>query len=129
MKYERLTKREANGNYTYAKKITATYQVAMMEEAGRRDAEVFRRLAELEDKIERGELISTLQEDQSEQEIEFFAKHNAYIRRQAVIEFVDEFKSRYFFMMATYMKNPIYQCTEAELDRLVKEWRNRYETD
>lgn len=42
-------------------------------------------------------------------------------RKQAVQEFVEEFKSRYFFMMATYMKNPIYQCTGDELDRLVKE--------
>lgn len=42
-------------------------------------------------------------------------------RKQAVQEFVEEFKSRYFFMMTTYMKNPIYQCTSDELDRLVKE--------
>ena len=42
-------------------------------------------------------------------------------RKQAVQEFVEEFKSRYFFMMSTYMKNPIYQCTGDELDRLVKE--------
>lgn len=42
-------------------------------------------------------------------------------RKQAVQEFVEEFKSRHFFMMATYMKNPIYQCTGDELDRLVKE--------
>lgn len=41
--------------------------------------------------------------------------------KQAVQEFVEEFKSRYFFMMTTYMKNPIYQCTGDELDRLVKE--------
>lgn len=42
-------------------------------------------------------------------------------RKEAVKEFVDEFKRRYFFMMTTYMKDPIYQCTEEELDRLVKE--------
>lgn len=46
---------------------------------------------------------------------------NAEVRKQAVQEFVEGFKSRYFFMMATYMKNPIYQCTGDELDRLVKE--------
>lgn len=42
-------------------------------------------------------------------------------RKQAVQEFVEEFKSRYFFMMTTYMKDPIYQCTGDEIDRLVKE--------
>ena len=42
-------------------------------------------------------------------------------RKQAVKEFVEEFKSRYFFMMTTYMKDPIYQCTGDEIDRLVKE--------
>lgn len=79
------------------------------------------RFVELENKIEKGELISTVQNAQSEQEIEFFAKHDAEVRKQAVRGFVEEFKSRYFFMMTTYMKNPIYQCTGDELDRLVKE--------
>lgn len=46
---------------------------------------------------------------------------NADVRKRAVQEFVEEFKSRYFFMMTTYMKDPIYQCTGDELDRLVKE--------
>ena len=89
------------------------------------------RLAELEDKIEAGTLVEVpkgavvLTPEERAEEMRLCNEE----RTQAVIEFVDEFKSRYFFMMATYMKNPIYQCTEAELDRLVKEWRNRYETD
>ena len=58
------------------------------------------RLAELEDRIESGELVD---------------------RKEAVKEFADEFKRRHFFMMTTYMKDPIYQCTGDELDRLVKE--------
>lgn len=96
MKYERLTKRKENGEYTLAKEIKSTYQVAIMEEADRLYAEAFRRLAELEDKIESGELISTLQEDQSEQEIEFFVKHNAYVRRQAEVEFADKLREKEF---------------------------------
>lgn len=67
------------------------------------------RLAELEDKIERGELMERTSEEYSS------------VRKQAVKEFADEFKRRYFFMMTTYMKDPIYQCTGDELDRLVKE--------
>ena len=36
-----------------------------------------KRLGELEDKIEDGELISTVQSEQGEQEIAYFVKHNA----------------------------------------------------
>lgn len=70
---------------------------------------VYNRLAELEDKIERGELIERTSEEYSA------------VCKEAVEEFADEFKRRYFFMMTTYMKDPIYQCTGDELDRLVKE--------
>ena len=52
------------------------------------------RLAELEDKIERGELISTVQDELSEQEIAFFVKHNAEVRKQAVIEFAVRLKKK-----------------------------------
>lgn len=73
------------------------------------EAQCYIRLAELEDKIEDGELIERTSEECSA------------VRKQAVREFAEEFKSRYFFMMTTYMKDPIYQCTGDELDRLVKE--------
>lgn len=121
MKYERLTK-ETVGSFGYDLKdfehktkefndYDAFYAYKM----------AVKRLGELEDKIESGELISTVQSEQGEQEIAYFVKHNAAVRKQAVKEFADEFKRRYFFMMATYMKNPIYQCTGDELDRFVKE--------
>lgn len=54
------------------------------------------RLAELEDKIERGELISTVQNEQSEQEIEFFVKHNAEVRKQAVEGFAEKLRDKEF---------------------------------
>lgn len=41
--------------------------------------------------------------------------------RAAVKEFSERFKARFFFIMATNMKSPIYQCTGDEIDRLVKE--------
>lgn len=67
------------------------------------------KLAELEDKLESGELIERTSEECSA------------VRKQVVREFVEEFKCRYFFMMATCIEDPIYQCTGDELDRLVKE--------
>ena len=56
--------------------------------------EIYNRLAELEDKIERGELISTVQGELSEQEIAFFVKHNAEVRKQAVKEFPVRLKKK-----------------------------------
>ena len=52
------------------------------------------RLAEIEDKIESGELISTVQDERGEQEIAFFVKHNAEVRKQAVIEFAVRLKKK-----------------------------------
>lgn len=49
----------------------------------------YERLQFLENKIESGELISTVQSEQSEQESAFFTKHNARVRKQAVQEFAD----------------------------------------
>lgn len=49
----------------------------------------YERLQFLENEIESGELISTVQSEQGEQEIAFFAKHNARVRKQAVQEFAD----------------------------------------
>ena len=58
------------------------------------EAQCYIRLAELEDKIERGELISTVRDERSEQEIAFFVKHNAEVRKQAVKEFAVRLKKK-----------------------------------
>lgn len=55
---------------------------------------VLHRLWEIENKIERGELISTVQDERSEQEIAFFVKHNAEVRKQAVKEFAVRLKKK-----------------------------------
>lgn len=47
---------------------------------------VYNRLAELEDKIESGELVSTVLNEQSEQEILFFAKHDVKVCEEVVKE-------------------------------------------
>ena len=53
------------------------------------EAQCYIRLAELEDKIERGELIATQLKDTGEQELKFFAEHNKNVRRL----FADELKA------------------------------------
>ena len=100
MKYKRLTKRIAKDEEAFL------FHSSLHEG--------IERLAELEDKIERGDLIERTSEEYSA------------VRKEAVEEFADEFKRRYFFMMTTYMKDPIYQCTGDELDRLVKEISEKY---
>lgn len=53
------------------------------------EAQCYIRLAELEDKIERGELIATQLKDTGDQDIAFFAKHNESVRKL----FADELKT------------------------------------
>lgn len=50
----------------------------------------------LKSKIENGELISTIQSEQGEQEIAYFVKHNAAVRKQAVKEFADKVRDKEF---------------------------------
>ena len=57
---------------------------------------IHNRLAKLENKIENGEFISTVQNEQGEQEIEFFVKHNAEVRKQAVREFAEKLRDKEF---------------------------------
>ena len=61
------------------------------------EAQCYIRLAELEDKIECGELISTVQDERNEQEIAFFVKHNAEVCKQAVIEFAERVKMAFYY--------------------------------
>ena len=51
------------------------------------DGEILHRLAELEDRIENGDLIST--SDVGDNEIEFFVKHNADVRKETVREILN----------------------------------------
>lgn len=65
MKYKRLTKRISDGEEAFL------FHSSLHEG--------IERLAELEDKIERGELIST--KEVGDTEIEFFCKHNDTVRK------------------------------------------------
>lgn len=74
MKYERLTTRRK------------TPLVMSMWPGDSESLKFYKRLAKLEDKIEAGELISTVQNKQNEQEIAFFAKHDVEVCKEVVKE-------------------------------------------
>lgn len=67
-KYKRLTERYVDEQGTNCVRKLAW------------DGEILHRLAELEDRIESGDLIST--SDVGDNEIEFFVKHNAVVRKE-----------------------------------------------
>lgn len=74
MKYKRITERTK-------KPLT----MSMWTNDGE-SLKVYNRLAKLENKIEKGELISTVQNKQNEQEIAFFAKHDVEVCKEVVKE-------------------------------------------
>lgn len=84
--YKRLTDREI------AERLKNTVEKSWDSDS--LEAQCYIRLAELENKIENGELISTVQSEQGEQEIAYFVKHNAAVRKQAVIEFSVRLKKK-----------------------------------
>ena len=86
MKYERLTDRKI------AEMLRNTVEKSWDSDS--LEAQCYIRLAELENKIEDGELISTVQSEQGEQEVAYFAKHNAAVRKQAVIKFAVMLKKK-----------------------------------
>ena len=111
MKHERLTKRDKNGN-------CRLWDDTVMGAFNALD-----HLAELEDKIECGELISTVQDERSEQEIAFFVKHNAEVRKQAVKEFAERVKMAFY-----YEFDELIPSTMADkIDENVKEVLNEHE--
>ena len=116
MKYEeRLTQWVADG----ASLILGNPTTA--EEARQRVTVQFKKacikLATLEDKIENGELISTVQDEQSEQEIAFFVKHNAEVRKQAVKEFAERVKMAFYYEFDELIPSIMAD----RIDELVKE--------
>ena len=46
---------------------------------------------------------------------------------EVIDEFVERFKRRFFFMMATNMESSIYQCTGKEIEKLAAEMRQEVE--
>lgn len=114
MKYKRLTSTytTGDGEKTSGYINPRTYAVHA--------SETIFRLAELEDKIERGELISTVQSEQGDQEIAFFVAHNAAVRKQAVKEFAETCKEKFSYAGGTKPFR-FYVCSEQGIDEIVKE--------
>lgn len=77
------------------------------------------RLADFEDKIERGEFISTVQSERGEQEIAFFVKHNAEVRKQAVREFAEKLRDKEF--SAKIGSEWVAVVKSLDIDEIVKE--------
>ena len=81
MKYERLTERDEFGNADVINvNMPDVYNGLTFDEANTL-TRALNRFAELEDKIESGEIISTKLEDRSEQEVRFFVEHNYGVRK------------------------------------------------
>ena len=83
--------------------------------------ETYNRLAEIEDKIESGELISTQLKDSSEQEFAFFMNHNKSVRKL----FADELKAR--LQDAVTLRNitrKVYDVIESEINYCLDRWKN-----
>ena len=74
MKYQRITTRRE------------TPLVMSMWPGDSESLKPYNRLAALEDKIESGELISTVQSERGEQETTFFVKHDAKVCEEVVKE-------------------------------------------
>ena len=83
--------------------------------------EIHNRLFDLEDKIERGELISTVQSERGDQEVAFFVAHNAAVRKQVVKEFAGK-----IITSGTTIYNPFFcrefiQLPMERYEKLIKE--------
>ena len=103
MKYKRITERTK-------KPLTMSMWPGDSE-----SLKIYNRLAELEDKIESGELIST--KEVGDTEIEFFVKHNAEVRKQAVKEFAASVKLAFYYEFDELIPSVMAD----KIDTLVKE--------
>lgn len=105
MKYERLTERKEDGDWHLVDDtIWGVFNAVDC-------------LAGLEDKIERGELISTAQYELSEREIAFFVEHDAEVRKQAIKEFAERVKMAFYYEFDELIPSIMAD----KIDELVKE--------
>ena len=116
MKYERLTER-GDCHYGFAKCKTCDYGKDGCDKWCDQITGCFCRLQELEDKIERGELISTVQYELSEREIAFFVEHDAEVRKQAIKEFAERVKMAFYYEFDELIPSIMAD----KIDELVKE--------
>ena len=105
MKYERLTDRKI------AEMLRNTEGESW--DSDNIEAQCYIRLAELEDKIESGELISTQLKDRSEQEFAFFVNHSRSVRKL----FAEELEARLQDAVALgNITRKVYDVIESEIN-------------
>ncbi len=110
MKYERLTTRRE------------TPLVMSMWPGDSESLKPYNRLAALEDKIEAGELISTVQDEQSEQEIKFFAKHDVEVCKEVVKECLQVLRDMRLFCIHGYYSSGWNDCIDQAIERLAEKY-------
>lgn len=115
--YKRLTERDEFGNADIIGLDSNELACALDFDGLNKLTFALNKLASLEDKIESGELISTVQSERGEQEIAFFVKHNAEVRKQAVIEFAERVKMAFYYEFDELIPSIMAD----KIDELVKE--------
>lgn len=116
MKYERLTSRNEEPFYAFDACKECKHKIGLDKWCANKVG-AYIRLHELEDKIERGELISTAQYELSEREIAFFVEHDAEVRKQAIKEFAERVKMAFYYEFDELIPSIMAD----KIDELVKE--------
>lgn len=83
------------------------------------------RFAELEDKIEKGELISTVQDEQSEQETVFFLKHDVEVCEEVVKECLQVLRD----IRIACIYDEYSWGWDSGIDRAIEQLAKRYDID
>lgn len=116
--YKRLTKR-CGDIVNYAEPLQSNFIGAIYEEQKERDSEIMSRLAELEDKIERGELVEVpkgavvLTPEERAEEMRLANEE----RKQAVKEFAESIKMAFYYEFDELIPSRMAD----KIDELVKE--------
>lgn len=97
-------------------------RITMREFAGITGDATYNRLAELEDKIESGELVSTVQDEQSDQDIMFFAKHDVKVCKEVVKECLQVLRDMRMVCIQGYYSSGWNEC----IDRAIEQLAERY---
>lgn len=100
-------------------------RITMREFAGITGDATYNRLAELEDKIESGELISTVQDERGEQETAFFLKHDAKVCKEVVKECLQILRDMRLFCIHGYYSSGWNECIDTAIEQLT----DRYSID
>ena len=97
-------------------------RITMREFAGVTGDAIYNRLAALEDKIESGELISTVQSERGEQETTFFAKHDVKVCKEVVKECLQVLRDMHLFCIYGYYSSGWNECIDTAIEQLTERY-------